>query len=224
MKTNNFDLSSTGDNVELYAGYDLSLAQIMYDDFRKYEAIRIPFGRDNAMFLIGDAKKPMFKKSALEKMSKQDICDACIDFGILSALCNIEDYTKAELIEDLLLITIEQYYEIICKQAYWNDLKEKIKHDYFTSHGYSQGDVALIVSIDNPIDKSMREYINRLLWDCPAYIHLIVNDQEFTDEDLLDDIYNYDYENILEKVKSLPISENAKSWIYENLPEHLEYT
>lgn len=219
---NNFDISSTGENIQFNVYYSIDLANMFYKDFES-ENTRINFSRDNSLFLIGDAEKPFYKKAELEKMSKQALLDLCIDFGFINTYCHLKDYTKNEFIAELLPVTIKEYYELITKQFYWHDLRDKITHDFYISRGYSQGDAVYIVSIDKPIDNAMRQYINQILWDCPLQVFCEVNGKEFTEDDFFDDYYSWDKDLFCEKVKLLPISDYAKNWIIENTPENPEH-
>ena len=219
---NNYNQSSTGENIELHCFYDGDLSQIYFNDFES-ENTRIDFGRDSIMFLIGDADKPYFSELDLKAKSKQAIFDLCLDFNFIDYSVSLNDYKKSEYISDLLKVTHKQYYELITSQFYWHDLKEKIQHDFYISRGYSQGDAVYIVSIDKPIDNAMREYINHILWDSPVYIRAKINDNEYDEDSFLNDLYEWDRYKIIERIKGLSISQYAKEWLINALPEYPAY-
>lgn len=215
---NNFDQSSSGENIEFDLWYDLDLASIYFHDFEG-ETSRINFGRDNCAFLIGDAEKPYYSLLDLKAKSKQELFNLCNEYELLGYTVSIDDYNKADYIDDLLKISHIRHYEHIFKNNNWHDISDKIQHDFYISRGYSQGDAVFIVSIDEPITKEKRQYIDNILWDCPITINLNVNGQEFTESDLLDDYYCFNIDSVKEKINNLPISNYAKAWIIDNLDE-----
>jgi hypothetical protein len=216
---NNYDISSEGENIEFNVFYDNNLSQIIYNDFER-ENTRINFGRDNSLFLIGDCEKPYYKKSELLEKSKLELFYLCNQYYLLGHLTELNDYKKSEYIADLLNITIKRHYEWLITEFNWHEIREHIAHNYYVSNGYSQGDSVYIVSVDNPIDKSMRQYINNVLWDTPIGMNATINDVEFYEDDFLDNYYEWDTDLIKEKIKGFDVSEYAKQWLINNLPEY----
>lgn len=220
---NNFDVSSSGENIEFFCFYDSDLAQIYYDDFES-ENTRLNFGRDNSLFLIGDASAPYYKKSHLMALSKQALYDLCMDYELLGYSAGLDDYKKSEYISDLLSISIERHYQRLLANSTWHGLAENIAHDYYISKGYSQGDAVYIVSIDKPIDNGLRRYIDNILWDSPISIYANINGLDFhTDDFMGDDFYKYDVDVIAENIARLPISDYAKAWLVKALPSYPSY-
>lgn len=215
-------MSSSGENIEFSAKYSIDLASMFFEDFAR-ENTRLSIGRDSSLFLLGDTLAPYFKKRDLEAKSKQAIFDLCLDLDLLDYNAGLNDFKKAELISDLLKISNLRFYEYLISANSWHELGENIAHSFYISRGYSQGDAVYIVSLDKPIDNAMRENIDRILWDCPLSIYCQVNDQEFFEDDFLTDFYAWDREAVAEKVKTLHISESAKAWIVEALPEYPDY-
>ena len=219
---NNYDISSSGENIDFFCSYDSHLAQIYYDEFES-ENTRLNFGRDNSLFLIGNVSAPYYKKSQFTTMSKKDIFELWLlyDFGYN---VSINDYLAHEYISDLLAVTIEQHYQQLIANYAWHDISEHIAHDYYISRGYSQGDAVYIVSIDKPIDNGLRRYIDNILWDSPISMYANVNGLEFCESDFLgDDFYKYDTEAISENIARLPISDYAKAWLVKALPSYPSY-
>jgi hypothetical protein len=219
---NNYDISSEGDNIEFNVFYDYHLAQQFY---RMFEAdnTRLNFGRDNSLFLIGDCEKPYYKKANLLAKSKNELFELCHQYELISYSIELNDYKKSEYISDLLNITIKRHYEWLTSQYNWHGIREHITHDYYISNGYSQGDSVYIVSLDNPIDKSMRKYIDNVLWDSPISINAKINDDDFYDDDFLDNHYEWDTEKIKLKIKALDLSDYAKQWLCKALPQYPRY-
>lgn len=219
---NNFDTSSTGENIEFNCFYDTCLSQMFFDEFAS-EAVRLEIGRNASAFILGDASKPFHRKAALREMKKDRLFDLCCDYEILSFYDNLKDYTKPELISELLGVTIEQHYTLAA-QGGWGAFIDSIEHDYHQSNGYSQGDGAIIISVDEPITPSMRKHYDRILWDAPITMSATVNDAEFFEEDFLSDYYEWDRDAIKAKILTLPVSDYAKTWLVDALPEYPRYS
>jgi hypothetical protein len=220
---NNFDVSSTGENIEFNCFYDSDLAQILYNEFES-ENTRLNFGRDNSLFLLGDASAPYYSRLDLLALSKQALFNLCLDYELLSYSAGLNDYKKSEYIADLLSISIERHYKFLISGSNWFHIGENIAHDYYISRGYSQGDAVYIVSIDKPIDNSLRRCIDNILWDSPISMYANVNGSEFETDDFLgDDFYKYDTEAISENIARLPISYYAKAWLVKALPSYPSY-
>jgi hypothetical protein len=223
---NNFDTSSTGENIEFDCRFDTCLAQIYFDDFAKgafEQCTGLNFGRDSTAFLIGDADKPYFKKSALNKMSKQAIFDLCEDYDLLGFSDDVNRFTKAEYISDLLGVTIEQHYKK-ATEAGWHGFGERITHDFYISRGYSQGDAVYIISLDEALTPSKKKGYDRILWDCPISIRAQINDLELYEDSFLNDVYEYDLDAIKANIARLPISDYAKGWLVDALPDYPHYS
>jgi hypothetical protein len=219
---NNFDTSSTGENIELNVFYDTGLAQMYYDEFES-ENTRLNFGRDSAMFILGDVSAPYYKKSLLNKKKKSELWALWLNYD-LGYDSDAYLYNKKDIIMELLNISIERHYKHLLANSTWHDIDEKIAHDYYISSGYSQGDSVYIVSIDKPIDKGLRRYIDNVLWASPISIYATINGEEYTEENFLgDDFYKYDVDAISENIDRLPISDYAKAWLIKALPSQPSY-
>ena len=219
---NNFDISSTGENIEFYCHFDTCLSQMYFDEFAS-EAVRVEIGRNSSAFILGDASKPFHRKAALREMKKDRLFDLCADYDLLCWTARPSDYTKADLISDLLSVTIKQHYTLTA-QGGWGAFIDSIEHDYHQSNGYSQGDSAIIISLDKPITPSMKKYYDNILWDSPISIRATVNDAEFFEEDFLNDYYEWDRDAVKAKILTLPVSDYAKAWLVDALPEYPSYS
>lgn len=217
---NNYDMSSKGEDINFLCHYDIDLASIYYDDFNRHEATRLDVGRNSAVFLVGDCHRPYYTKAMLRKLSKKAIFDLCEDYDLLGYSCDIDRYKRAEYEADLLGVTIKQHYEYLIAQHGWNSLGEAIPHDWYISRGYSQGDAVFIVSLDKPIDDRMRQNIDHVLWDCPIAIRATIDDKEFYEDDFLNEAYEWDADEVKAKIKALPISDYAKGFLIDSLPDY----
>lgn len=211
---NNYDQSSVGENIELHVQYDTDLARIYFEEL---DAVRIDLGgRDNYLYLLGDSSAPFFTKSKLQRMERADLLELCDMYEVGF----FDDATKSEMIDELLQVSIERHYKYLANQYSWHQIQENIPHEYYVTRGYCQGDAALIVSINDPIDKS---YIDHIFWDCPVYIRAEIDGVEFYEDSFLEDVYDYDTDEIKAKIQALPISDYAKNWLIDNLPDQPAY-
>lgn len=219
---NNYDKGSSGDNLELNISYDNDVSQIYFNDWLQgaygTEVNRIDLGgRDNYLYLIGDSDAPYYKKSVLTKMNKTSLWQLFNDYDL--GYGDITDFKKSELIDELRDLTILKHYKYLASQYSWGSIQNHITHDYFISRGYCQGDAVLIVSIEC-MTTEYKNYINHLFWDDPVYISIIVNDHEYREYDLINDTYDYDKGELKEVICKLDITDYAKSWLCNNLPDY----
>lgn len=229
---NNYDTSSTGENIDFNVFYDTSLAQFYFDEWLNgsdgYEVTRINFGRDCNLYLIGDADKPYYSKLDLKAKSKKQLFKLMLDYDLLSYNAELNDFKKSEYIADLLNVTHKRHYERLCSEYNWHGIQENIQHNFYISRGYSQGEAVIIVFLNSNDDtKEYREYINHIFWDCPIYISANINGREFYTDDFMgngSDCYEWNREDIKARVMAWnDCSDYAKNWIIEHLPEYPDY-
>ena len=92
-----------------------------------------------------------------------------------------------------------------------------------TTTGYSQGDWAKVYIPKELKDKNRtKEFIDHLFWDSPVYGIIKINDEEIYVDELLSDIYEWDKDEILSKLKN-DVSEKTYEYLKNNLPETLDY-
>lgn len=220
---NNFDMSSKGENIEFWCHYDANLSAMYYDDFVREEATRLNFGRDSTVFLVGDCEKPYYTKTQLKKMSKQAIFDLCQDYDLLGFSDDLNRFKRSEYEADLLGVTIKQHYEHLISQNSWHELGLAIPHAWYISRGYSQGDAVYIVLLDEPLTADNMKHFDRLLWDCPISMRVDIDGLEFYEDAFLNDYYEWDADKVKAKIKALPISDYAKGFLIDNLPDYPQY-
>jgi hypothetical protein len=218
---NNYDTSSSGENIEINVQYDNDLSGHYFDNFEK-ENTRLKLGLGHSAWLIGDVNKSYYTKTQLNKMTKAQLIELDDMYQILCPY-DYNDTTKKELIDELKNVTIKHHYEWMADYYTYYDFIDNIKHDYHKSIGYSQGDVVYAINVDEEMSKEYKKYIDHIFWDTPIYISIDVNTEEFREFDLVDDEYNYDKNEVIEAVKKLNISDYAKEWIAENLPSEPAY-
>jgi hypothetical protein len=199
---------------------DTDLAQHYYNDFMSCEDC--PVLRVNDYFLIvGDTSTPQFKKSHLGKMRKNDLLLLAQEFFGN----DYYDCTKKELIEDLMMLTIGEYYQ--AKTFGWGSVED---YDFIIT-GYSQGDAIKVLLLDDAPKYITEDYLTHLFFDCPAHIGLeVVNnvtevESEIYLEELLSNIYDYDKSEILDKLaldNTLEYKAEVLEFLESNLPDYLE--
>lgn len=222
---NNLDTSSSGENISLDVYYDTDLTRIYYEDFINgadgNKVYTISDNREILAYLIGDYEKPYYKKAELTKMKKAELFELWLSYE----LGYNDKLTKADYISDLLSTTIAQHYDFIFNENNWNNVSDYFTNPYFISRGYSQGDAVYIIDVDADYDVlTQSESTNHILWDTPIRINLSVNDDDELGYELLDNCYDYEKDKVIENINKLEISDYAKTWINEHLPDQPFYS
>lgn len=215
---NNFNQSSTGENIEFHVFYDNDMAQFYFKDFLEgADGTPVEYIHKD-VYLMGDSSKPYYKKSQLNKMTKADLIE--LDQGY-ELLCPYEydTTTKQELVTAIYEVTIKHHYEYLCKM---HELRDFFTHDYHVSRGYSQGDVVYIISIDG-FYAGQKSHLDNIFWDMPIYMQIYVNNEPIIDDSfaIFGDEYSYDKDNLINWVNNQPdstISAIGKQWLADNLP------
>lgn len=180
--------------------YDNFLSSMWYDEFKENASgtsanIMLGSGRNGVDYVVlfdNEAQKdePYYKKSRLQKMRKDGLIDlweyhneTCIQYGYNTT------YTKAEIIADLMTVTLEQYYRKHYEDVErWYDLETD-----FVVRGYSQGDAVAV----KDLSKSKfwdSEILTNIFYDTPLSGSVCVYDNgEFiTDiylDEFIEDVY-----------------------------------
>lgn len=182
-----------------------------------YTANTTLYGNRSMNFIViygneKDKEQSYFKKSHLARMKKDDLIELWdnLDLGY-----NCDDYTKADLIDDLMRVNVEGYYQTMHENLTFREFDDEFV-DY-ASRGYCQGDYVGVVFHNVPEKEweSLSQEIDHVFWDCPTdgtiYITTTTTDSkgnhsEKTDEiyvfDFMDDIYNHDIDCIVSQLES----------------------
>lgn len=197
-------------NLDFNIRYNDDAARMGIDDFENAHHI-IKKGNRNTDYMVvfstrASAQKPMFTQSALRRMKKAEL----VDLAYLLDLRVILDQTKQALIDDLITITREQYYDALCDRGHDEELDY---HTDFTANGYSQGAVIRVVNPDN-LKHITHQYIENLYFDTPIYACVDIYDE---DGELLSEVYLDEYmdtpydlnkDSLIENLKTVPTFEN----------------
>ena len=103
------------------------------------------------------------------------------------------------------------------------DCLREMKLNLVRSVGYSQGDVAYVITDGEP-DK-IKKYIDNLIWDSPLYMRVDVNGEEYDYNDFggWDDEYKYDYSDALKFWNKVFVDlSKTDDFIKENIEQILQ--
>ena len=232
--TTNYDQSSTGVDLSLTVFADADLSRMEFSENMKviHQSNRngdgyfwfTNYGQREAPGSVGDcldlssvtareARAWLVGYLKSEWFSVRDIVRECFD--VYDADWNeylsetIADFDMVEYLRDGLPdggIGIERY--ATCSVS-----------------GYSQGDYAIVL-YDPSIwtgEYDPQAWFNHLFYDAPTYAMLTVDGTEFDLVEALEDYYDWDRDKVTEHIRTLSISEDAKAWAIDNLPEYPEY-
>lgn len=200
--------------------YDGTLSYIRFKGFEANESggsanIMLGRGRNGIDYVVlfdNEAQKdePYYKKSHLQKMHKEALIglweyhnETSIHYGYKTT------YTEAEIIADLMTVTIEQYYRRHCDEVCWYDLESD-----FIVRGYLQG-VAVAV---NDLTKHKvwgKDSLFNIFYGSPlsGVVMVYENDSEI-ETIYLDEFLNSEYETWQPEHKEALIAAIMKR--YEN--------
>jgi len=207
-KTNNYNTSTFENDIEINCCYDQGLALQWFEDFKDYgisdELNRVEVvnsrSRNSEYFLYGkeDKYKLYVDDSNVEELLYLGIIE---DEKLLNE--------NIEVDSDDLLMFFREGYDFI----YNSLLVENVIRD-------SQGDWTVIYT-KKPLTQSQVSYIERIFFDQPFYLVVTVDGEDLFLDGEVDDIYDYDKDEIMEILKSrYKLSEYALKFIEENLPDY----
>lgn len=245
---NNYDISSTGVNLELSVSWDNDLSRMYFDEsfhvlqysgYRQHSILVFNwFGNtDQSDFDFSDIENYTFTKSDLIEWLKEAFYTS--ELNDLSTCYFNKPFSKLSKNELLELIESEIY-------DYQDEFKLRFTPTYQTivSRGYCQGDYSEIIftkslldkmregltSCKDKTDQEIAEYfqddIDHLLWDSPLYARLTIDDEEYYLDDFQNDHYSYDKEETIEHVKNTLKHEKLDiiiKFLTDNLPDQPDY-
>ena len=176
--------------------HDNGLSYIHFKDFEANEsgnsANVMLSGRNGIDYVVlfeDEAQKdePYYKKSRLQKMRKEVLLDL---WAYHNGGYPHPTLTKAELIADLLTVTLEQYYRNHYDETSWHDPEAD-----FTVHGYSQGD-AIVVKDLTKLKLWDEESLCNIFYDSPlaGAVTIYGNENDELETIYLDEFLESEYE------------------------------
>lgn len=194
MKTrNNFDMSSSGVNIDAVCYYDTIQAT---DNFKYFISKQQADG--NTLYIYGDSILTIgdFCKFA-PHVKKQDLVDLADELPDWDG-SDYADYTMSELREKILKAN-----PAMILNRYWTDYSAiSIKPEYTLQRtvGYSQGDIARVLVPVKELNN--HGFIDHLFWDSPVYCRVEINGTEYYWDEICENEYDWDKEKMINYVCS----------------------
>lgn len=233
MKTNNFNQSSTGVNIESSCFFDTCLSQDTWrENFQSCKGEKTRFRGDEVYYYkdYGNLPNRLESMEYTIKGLKRDLIRYMDDMAFYTW---DRDSSKSEL-QELVKDIIEQCEGGI---AYWmidSDLLDDYNLKIVPSHelnkieirGYSQGDYAEVLycpaDCNYPNESELKKLFENMFYDAPIYCRVMINDITYYYSDMdgceVKSEYDWNREAWIEYVK------NASGHdISEFVPEYPEY-
>jgi len=245
---NNFDCSTSDVSLDLSCHFDVSMAQIYFEENftrctdlnggsllndRYYNVDLFIFTGGNNIGGFDLADKDFYH---IKRVTNKQILKSIIDQFYGEALEDLKDdsmhyfskypyqLNKYELLELIENAYNEDY------QVFLNNTFDK-KFEVIAIRGYSQGDYAEIIFTEELIkeynfkDKEkflsmMGDHFTNLFYDQPLYCRLEVDDQEYYLDNFQADQYTWDKDTVLEQASKV-IEHGKKVYILEWLSNNL---
>ncbi len=216
----NFDTSTTGINIEVTAFQDGMMAQEYFNEnLTNIKDSLFIYNEGGEKADAFDLKNLIYKEnlvSHLKEFLRDD--DATMSYY---EPAEINKMLKDELVNLVDTIFDEMSLDEASELAYDNGLTIGV-HGYteYTTRGYSQGDYAKVLVPDALVADWMQDNLDHLFWDCPLYMRIEVNGEEWYPD--VHDHYDYDKEEIIKLLlKDFNVDEVDE--ITKCLPDELEY-
>lgn len=211
--------------------YDHDLAQSWLDDFNHNEDGKqvVYFGDNDYVVIFANEKimnAPYYKISHLRKMKRDYLLNKLYETNHYAY--SYDDYSKTELIDELMNVSNKSYYEYHFDQVSWHSLESD-----FIIRGYGQGDVKVVKLVSDKNNQFEYEidssHLENLYFNTPIYasvgvysgdkVHEEINFQEY-----LDDFYNVDKDDLIKVVdehfKDEPYYSALKFYMENNFPQY----
>ena len=187
-------------NIPLYdfkvsVSYDTDLAELYFNDFKEghmSDNINLFFGsRETDYLVIFENEKVLnesyYKKSKLVRMNKDELEGLNYFHDLI--LWRNKNYLKDELIDNLLSVNNEEYYNNHYEKEVYKDL------DFdFAISGHNQGDYCKVKIVGNVEKWINEEYLTNLFYNTPISGSIEV----FKNGSLIDDFHLYNLANFNE--------------------------
>lgn len=241
---NNYTTNPTMEDIDFNVFCDSSLAR---DEWKEnFETLD---KRDNWYFYTqcGEQGKPSYPSELFDfsNCSRKDFRQMCRDnFCTVFSFGGARNMTDREFVAEMIYHGSWKDYLIHLLDSEIGDFKEvvedfqpcdsvKVLFNCVSIRGYSQSDWAYVVYYTDdtngeecylhPKNKSSAASIfTNYFYDQRVEFRLTIDGDEHFFEGAKD-CYRWDKDEAIEWVKTLDISENAKEWITENLPECPDY-
>ena len=227
--------------VKLYSfnfrvSYDCDLSSIYFEDFKSdIEDHSLWMGDRQTDYLVifeneKVISKPYYTKTYLRNLTKQELYDLAVYYELIYDNGNQDIFTKAELIESLYCIRVEDYYKKHYEESSYHEL------DYdFSICGYSQGDAVKIKLVGNVEKYINAEFLTNIFYDTPLQGEIIISlNGEEIDEINFNEIEGfemysyYDKDDLLKLISDHCINEEYHAllidYLESNMPNDAVYS
>lgn len=203
---NNFNLSSTGYNVELTIFFDCGISRFEFEENFKlvscdsfsllndrYRGVNIYAYQlpDFDLFDLDNWAIP--SKSKLYDLILNELFNGCTGTFNTETRDQFSKYsyqlTKLELLEFLADTYEPDYQDFIIKHF-------EPKFTVVSSRGHCQGDYVEVIYFKEDYNGNENLDFDNEIWNAPIYARFTVNDEEFYIDEHLKDPYNYDEDEI----------------------------
>ncbi|WP_419833705.1 hypothetical protein [Endozoicomonas atrinae] len=248
MYKNNFDMSSTGLNIELTCFYDCARAQYDFSESFTY----IKQYKQHVFSHYGNVDVSNFEKTFKVNCTARELFIRYHQFAnnsdpryLRDLIRELNSYDDIQPIrhctKEVMLNAIRNHcYD---HQGYVEFMEKHFEPDYFEleTRGYSQGDYARVI-IPNEVlttcgldlteanADSFQQEIDHLFWDAPLFFRVTIDGNEFDFVEYLGE-YDYDKSKALDVAdKHLlsdypkPMQRYLRKFLEDNLPEQPTYS
>lgn len=237
--TNNFDISSSGVNLELYIMRDSDIARTDFEEnFVEIENT----GSVNIYQFIscGTFEEMSLSDPDCYKITKQELKQALID-DIYDDIDELREDCRFHCDKSLSKMNKQDFFDML-GSLYDSSFLAKFYKTFgiprfkvIPIHGYCQGDYAEIVFMErdmkeysfNNIDtflSNMREYFTNLFYNQPIYARLEIDEEEIYLDEYLENVYDYEPSQIIDGLKK-NLTHDKKdyiiNWVEQKLPEYV---
>lgn len=248
MHTNNYDMSSSGLNIELTCFRDCALAQSEFSDSFTY----IKQYKQYVFSHYGNVDVSNFEKTFKVNCTARGLFIRYHQFAnnsdprylrdLIRELAQYDDIQPIRhCTKEVMLNAIRNHcYD---HQVYIEFLSKHFEPDYFevVTRGYSQGDYARVIIPNSVLTECGMDItednadkfepdIHHLFWDAPLYCRITLDGDEHDLTEYLPNLYDYDKEDFIKlidekllKTYPKPMQRYIKRFLEENLPEYPEY-
>jgi hypothetical protein len=217
-------INEAGQETRITVAYDYDAARLNYEQMigGEWGLDVITFGDREAdrMIFCTNKKLPYFKEYKLKRMKKAELMKLACETDLHCYDTDADLFTKQELIEDLMGVTVEDFYRAEYAEKYWHNLESD-----FISRGYSQGDAVAVKLHGDALKKEpwiTQTKINQTLWDFTFSAVATVNDVDYFIDEYVKDLYDYDAAEIESILKTLAIdngwNEHVLKFLIDNIP------
>jgi len=224
---NNYNNNSEFENIELNVCLDYDLSQWEFEENFK----RISSGyRQAPVYLFTDCGQLADVSCVsdcydVNSCTYKDFRRACLELcaGLTTKETIADKRCFSDTWEDYFFRLLDEQTDLYtcCRDGFPTVGNAEILYNILDVSGYCQGDYAHILVQKKAMFDGIKNYLHHLVFDAPIYARVTIDEVE---TDLIElaglDSYDWDRDKVAAAVELMEISEHAKAWIIENLPEY----